>query len=60
MMGDVDRRQFTGFEIDQCPRCGSKNVQQETCLKTGGGPHEINDHVSRLECGDCGWTGDAR
>lgn len=56
----IDGRSFRGFGKDQCPRCGSKNVRSEAYPKCGGGPHEIDDHVARLECENCGWMGDLR
>lgn len=55
---NVDRRSFTGFGIDQCPSCGSRRIEHATYQKRGAGPNEINDHVSRLKCDDCGWKGD--
>ncbi len=60
MNAEVDRRSFRGFGKDQCCRCGSKNVNHETYPKSGGGPQEIDDHVTQLECDSCGWTGDLR
>lgn len=57
---DIDRRTLTGFGTTQCPGCGSTNIDHETYRKHGGGPHEIDDHVTVLECGDCGYTGGAQ
>lgn len=54
----IDRRSLTGFGIDQCPSCGSKQIEHVAYQKQGAGPNEINDHVSRLECDDCGWEGE--